>query len=201
MTKVSPSPRKRDGTLRAALIDAGIELLQERGPDGLSLRECAAKAGVSHAAPGYHFKNLSGLSTAIAAKGFEIFVQAMEARLNDAGENASDRLAAICLGYQDFAERHPALFLFIFSGQKFGGEDPDFQTNAGRAYQILRDCCAPFVPPSTSREEIEILVWSLVHGYAHLAMTRKLDNPNLEHAWPGFEPVLKHLLNMLPAKA
>ncbi|QDG77171.1 TetR/AcrR family transcriptional regulator [Labrenzia sp. PHM005] len=196
MTKSSSTPRKRDGTLRASLINAGIELLRDRGPDGLSLRECAAKAGVSHAAPGYHFKNLMGLSTAIAAKGFAVFANAMQARLDKAGTDPKDRLAAICYGYLDFAEHHPELFLFIFSGQKFGSDDPDYSANAGHAYGILRAACAPLIPPSAHPEEIEILVWSLVHGYAHLAMTRKLDNPNLERAWPGFEPVIKHVLTL-----
>lgn len=196
MTKTPQPPRKRDGTLRAALVDAGIELLRDRGPDGLSLRECAAKAGVSHAAPGYHFKNLMGLSTAIAAKGFGVFSSTMQARLDKADPDPKDRLAAICYGYLDFAENHPELFLFIFSGQKFGSDNPDYSANAGHAYGILRAACAPLIPPSTHPEEIEILVWSLVHGYAHLAMTRKLDNPNLERTWPGFEPVIKHVLNM-----
>lgn len=200
MTKSSHQPRKRDGTLRSSLVDAGIELLQERGPDGLSLRECAAKAGVSHAAPGYHFKNLMGLSTAIAAKGFQVFVEAMESRLSKAGDDPNERLAAICHGYQDFAEAHPSLFLFIFSSQKFNADNADYKAHAGRSYQILRECCAPFAPPSSQPEEVEVLVWSLVHGYAHLAMTRKLDNPHLSNSWPGFEPVLKNLLQMLPPK-
>ena len=103
MTNRATRPRKRDGTLRDGLIEVGITLLREKGPDGLSLRECAARAGVSHAAPTYHFKNLKGLSTAIAARAFCLFAQSMETSIADAADTPSARLAAICEGYLAFA--------------------------------------------------------------------------------------------------
>ncbi|EAV42805.1 TetR/AcrR family transcriptional regulator [Roseibium aggregatum] len=198
MTVSPPSRRKRDGSLRRALVDAGVALLRERGPDKLSLRECAAKAGVSHAAPGYHFKNITGLSTAIAARGFALFCEAMEKRLETCAPAAAERLSAICQGYLDFATGHPELFLFIFSGQKFNENDEEFALHASRSYAILRETCAPLIPEGTDPEEIEILVWSLVHGYAHLAMTRKKENPGLGPGWPDFSTIIGHLHKALP---
>ena len=197
MTDFAHSPRKRDGSLPGILIDAGIELLRDRGPDGLSLRECAARAKVSHSAPGYHFKNLQGLSTAIAARGFKHFVAAMETRKKAASSDARRQLEAICHGYLDFASSYPELFLFIFSGQKFNKDNKEFETVASKAYQILQDACAPFVPIGSEPEEIEISVWSLVHGFAHLSMTRKQENPRLGRTWPDFDVVLNHMFQSL----
>ena len=51
----------RHGNLRAALIDAGLEILEEKGLAGLTLRACATRAGASHTAPQNHFGNLAGL--------------------------------------------------------------------------------------------------------------------------------------------
>jgi len=193
MTTSNSKRRRRDGTLRTDMVDAGVALLRERGPDGLTLRECAAKVGVSHAAPAYHFKNLAGLTTAIAARGYKLFCEAMTARLNAASPAPHVRLNAICHGYLDFASAHPDLFLFIFSGQRFNEEDKDFCQHSSNAYAILRETCAPLVPEGTPPDEIEILVWSLVHGYAHLTMTRRKDNPDLGRSWPKLDALLKHL--------
>ncbi|WP_156510569.1 TetR/AcrR family transcriptional regulator [Labrenzia sp. OB1] len=192
-TPATPPRRPRDGTLRTALVDAGVALLRTRGPDGLSLRECAAQAGVSHAAPAYHFKNLAGLSTAIAARGYSLFCTAMTARLARAANSPTARLNAICHGYLDFASAHPELFLFIFSGQQLDKENDDFAQHSSNAYGILREACAPFVQPGAEPEEVEILVWSVVHGYAHLTMIHKADNPKFRENWPKLDLLLEHL--------
>jgi AcrR family transcriptional regulator len=200
MTAGTPAGRPKKGNLRNALVDAGIELLRARGADGLSLRECAAMAGVSHAAPAYHFNNLAGLATAIAARGFRLFGDAMTARLDTAPGTPGGRLKAICHGYLDFAAGHPELFLFIFSGQRFE-KDEEFSQHATRAYVLLRETCAPFVRPGTNPEEVEIFVWSLVHGYAHLAMTRRDDSPELSGNWPELAPLLDYLEKALSPPA
>ncbi|MEP3047595.1 MAG: TetR/AcrR family transcriptional regulator [Roseibium sp.] len=197
MTDVPTHSRKRDGSLPNALVDAGIELLRERGSGGLSLRECAAKANVSHSAPGYHFKNLKGLATAIATRGFSHFVDAMEKRCQSADPDPRAQLEAICQGYLDFASGQPELFLFIFSGQQFDKDNAPFEVVASKAYAILREACEPFVPKDSSPEEIEFLIWSLVHGFAHLSMTRKKDNPKLGQTWPDFDAVFSHLFKSI----
>jgi len=43
--------RYHHGDLRRALIDAAIALVGSHGPAGLTLREAARRAGVTHAAP------------------------------------------------------------------------------------------------------------------------------------------------------
>ena len=67
------NPARPPKYLRVALVDAGLALLAIEGLAGLTLRACAARAGVSHAAPAHHFAGLPGLLTAIAARGFGIF--------------------------------------------------------------------------------------------------------------------------------
>ena len=55
------------GALREALVAAAAEIIENEGPDGFSLRAAARKAGVSSAAPAYHFGDARGLLSASSA--------------------------------------------------------------------------------------------------------------------------------------
>lgn len=57
------------GDLRNALLKAAIPVLAREGVSGLSLREVAAAAGVSHTAPYRHFRHKMALLEAIAVLG------------------------------------------------------------------------------------------------------------------------------------
>src|SRR6266702_4843210 len=74
------------GDLRRVLLQAAVEAILESGPATVSLRDLARRAGVSHAAPAYHFGDKAGLLTAVAADGFW--------RLADALREAYGRPAA-----------------------------------------------------------------------------------------------------------
>ncbi len=193
MTSQTKTPKAQTRNLRDELIDAGIELLESRGPDRLSLRECAAKAGVSHAAPTYHFQNIAGLATAIAARGYRLFADEMDKARRSAPAEARPQLEAICHGYFAFARSHRALFLFIFSAQNINRMDLDFKREADRAYEILRETCAPFAPAGTPAREIELLVWSLVHGYSHLALIDKDKPTHIGSSMPPLDLLLRHI--------
>ena len=59
------------GDLRAALLEAALAVISEIGPQGLSIREVARRAGVSHAAPYRHFADRDELILAVVEQGFE----------------------------------------------------------------------------------------------------------------------------------
>src|ERR1700754_1497263 len=69
------------GDLKAVILAKAAGLVAERGADGISLRELAREAGVSHAAPAHHFTDRRGLFTALAAQGWGLLATALaEAR-------------------------------------------------------------------------------------------------------------------------
>src|SRR5215475_14597920 len=91
------------GDLRRALLDAAVAILDEVGADGLSLRQVARRAGVSHAAPAHHFADKAGLLTAVATEGFGLLVSYLAVvPPEDAGQPA-DQLAALGRAYARFA--------------------------------------------------------------------------------------------------
>src|SRR6202140_5811697 len=70
-------PTYHHGDLRAAILDEAARLVAQRGADGVSLRELAREAGVSHAAPAHHFTDRRGLFTALAAQGWRMLADAL----------------------------------------------------------------------------------------------------------------------------
>lgn len=165
------------GDLRESLIIAGLALLEAGGPEALTLRKCAAKAGVSHAAPAHHFNGMISLSAAIIARGYRIFTKTMEAHRALADPRPRAQLVAICEGYIAFSRAHGALFRFMF--QDYTEAIPqinesvlqELAAESGAAYEVLRAACAPFQPAGGQAQGTEVLVWSLVHGYAMLFAT------------------------------
>jgi AcrR family transcriptional regulator len=168
------------GDLKRALVEAGLGILAEQGLPALSLRAIAARAGVSHAAPKNHFGSLRGLITAIAAEGFRRHAAEMQAGL-DAGASREDRLLAACEGYVRFAMRHPALFELMFAPSHPDHSDPDLGSAGTASYAILSDIARDLdwdhADAPDAQVRAEMMLWSLVHGYAHLAIAG-LFGPN-----------------------
>jgi len=181
------------GNLRAALIAAGIDILETDGIAGLSLRKIAAKVGVSHAAPAHHFRGKNALLVAIAAQGFRTFADLMRKGLENAAPDPQGQLSGLCQGYLEFAEKHEALFELIFSTGIKAHADDDLREASKQAYQLLEDTCALFEPSQYHDQSNEIMIWSLVHGYATLRVYNKWMSPDGETVLP-FTFILPHLI-------
>lgn len=188
------------GNLRAELIAAAIQLLERDGLSGLSLRKCAALAGVSHAAPAHHFGGLDGLIRAIGTWGFTQFADMMEAETANAVDTPEAKLKAILDGYLAFAQQHDAIFTLMFGTKMELELDADLAQAAARAYGALAQHCAPFVAPHQSARTTEILVWSLVHGYATLRQFGQVT-PNGAVQDARFDDILTQLPNISTALA
>ncbi|MCP5065373.1 MAG: helix-turn-helix transcriptional regulator, partial [bacterium] len=72
-----PPLRKRKGAyhhgnLRRALIETGLQLVDERDATALSRREVAGRLGVSTAALYRHFPSRAALLAAVAEEGFRL---------------------------------------------------------------------------------------------------------------------------------
>ncbi|MCI5074922.1 WHG domain-containing protein [Oricola sp.] len=170
--------RYHHGNLKEALVEAGLEILGESGLAGLSLRTCAARVGVSHTAPKNHFGTMSGLLTAIAARGYAQLADRMRRDLADDATRRQIRNAAF-RGYVDFARAQPALFELMFSGGRTNRDDPALKEGVMACFEILRaasqdlDWDKADLPDAELRAQI--MTWSLVHGFAQLALAGKLD--------------------------
>lgn len=68
-----PEGKAHHGDLREVLVLAGLVILEEEWLSGLTLRKCAARAGVNHAAPAHYSSGLGALKSAIATRAYATF--------------------------------------------------------------------------------------------------------------------------------
>jgi AcrR family transcriptional regulator len=116
MPKNQPPARTsyRHGNLREALIEAAIQLVEEVGPENVSVREAAKRAGVSPGAPFRHFANKTALMTAVAEQAMGLFrAEVVKAVEGVASNDPLARFQAVGSAYLHWAIHNPTHFQII----------------------------------------------------------------------------------------
>jgi AcrR family transcriptional regulator len=171
----------RHGDLRRALVDAGIALAREGGPDAVVLREATRRAGVVPNAAYRHFASRQALLAAVRAAALSAVAAAMEAELASLrrGRKRADfaraGVRAIGAGYLRFAQTETGLFRTAFGApvEVEGASDEAKGSQSGmNPFELLgaaldRLVEAGVMPPER-RLGAEYLAWSAVHGMALL---------------------------------
>lgn len=154
--------RYHHGDLRAVILAEAGRLVAERGADGVSLRELARSAGVSHAAPAHHFTDRRGLFTALAAQGFRLLTEALA--------NARGNFADAALAYVRFALEHPGHYQVMFDKSLLDSADPELAAAEAAAGAELSRGVATLRDPNARADPAgaELAAWSLVHGFSTL---------------------------------
>lgn len=154
------------GDLRQAVLTAALDVIGTEGPAALSLRDLARRAGVSHAAPAHHFKDRTGLLTAIAAQGYDLLAEAL-ADAPDLRERG--------VRYVRFAAAHPAHFQVMFQPDLHRADDAELLAAKERAAVELRAGVTGLPASADAPRDTGIAAWSLAHGFATLLLTHNLD--------------------------
>ncbi len=165
--------RYHHGDLRAALLDAAVHVLAEQGVSGLSLRECARRAGVSHAAPYRHFPSKEALLAAIASQGFAWLYEVGVAAMAPIADPVA-RLDAYGLSYVQFALAHPQHFRLMFTSECTLVAPTAQEQSADRAYVLLRDAAAAVSAPGVDPDVAAVAYWSRPHGLAMLLLDARI---------------------------
>jgi AcrR family transcriptional regulator len=156
------------GDLRRAILTAALDVIATDGPAALSLRDLARRAGVSHAAPAHHFKDRTGLLTAIAAEGFGLLADTIReaADLKDAG-----------VRYVRFARERPAHFAVMFAPGLLRADDLELTTSRALATDALRHAVSVVRTEDFGVDArlAGVAAWSLAHGFATLLLGHNLD--------------------------
>ena len=158
------------GDLKAAILAEAATLVAERGADGLSLRELARAAGVSHAAPAHHFTDRRGLFTAMATEGFGMLADALTGARPDFIEAA--------LAYVRFAIDHSGHYAVMFDKSLYNATDPDLVAAENAAGTELAAGVGTLDDPRAKGDPqaAALAAWSLVHGFSLLWLNKTIDD-------------------------
>ncbi|HET7879366.1 MAG TPA: TetR/AcrR family transcriptional regulator [Acetobacteraceae bacterium] len=209
MDAVSQLPPRRSyhhGDLRQALLNAGVALAQEGGPEAVVLREATRRAGVVPNAAYRHFASRDALLQAVRASALSALALAMERELSRAEraggqvDVARASLRAIGTAYLRFARTQPGLFrtAFTVAADPESALNPDATGRSGlNPFQLLgvaldRLVQAGVLPPER-RPGAEYVAWSSVHGLAMLA----LEGPLRRLSRGQVRPIEQRLLAMV----
>ncbi|MBL9013421.1 MAG: TetR/AcrR family transcriptional regulator [Myxococcales bacterium] len=156
------------GDLRAALLRATTALVKRSGPEAVTMRAVAARAGVSEAAPYHHFADKRELLAAAAAEGFRALGAAMAAAapgLVGLGE-ASIRFALAERGYY-------RLILGAHVAELDLAANPETRAAGVAARELVEARIRTELPGEDVRRVFHLL-WAQLHGTASLFVEREL---------------------------
>jgi AcrR family transcriptional regulator len=194
--------KESDSELPARLLAVTEEILREQGLHKFTLREAARRAGVSHGAPAFHFKDASGLLTAFAAEGFRTLRELMLKYRAEAHADAAAQLLAVGCAYIDYAIAHRPQFQLMFRSDTIRLEDERFKEASGGAFQQLQETMAAlFGPEETEAGRMArlMLAWSAVHGFATLYLEKGFRPIYGNNPKPPVSTDAKRMLSLLTA--
>jgi AcrR family transcriptional regulator len=175
------SSKPRQQLSRERIIAAALELVEEDGLKGLTMRALGERLSVEAMAIYHYFPSKEALLEAVAGVGRDVEA-AFGAFFDDmaaSGASAGETVIALGLRYIEFAETHPAQFTLLFNTlpiefdtwEGFMTGPTTFQIPQ-RAVQAGIDAGEFHPRPGYGRDEMAFNLWALVHGLAVLRQTR-----------------------------
>lgn len=168
------------GDLKQALLDAAEALLEEGGVAGLSLRNVARKAGVSHTAPYRHFADKTALLNALATVGYQRLADGMMAAVQRHPDDPKAQMDEAGQTYVRLAVRHPEMTHLMFGGTLkpvSHEETPECHNMsfAGLLRIVENGLEAGIFHPRPARD-IAITAWATMHGLSLLVTSGKMQD-------------------------
>jgi AcrR family transcriptional regulator len=171
--------------VRAAIIEAALDIIAEHGLAALSIRAIADRVEYSAGSIYLHFESKEALLQEMAQEGFRRMHEAVRAAVARCGERAERAvlLRALAAAYLDFALEHTAYFRVMFDVPRPGesgclGGAPgdgagDLADGDGAGGPARPSPCAPACAEGL---RVPLAALATVHGLVSLFLSGRLDD-------------------------
>lgn len=168
--------RRKDHTreeLTELAIQAGRQLVAEKGPNALTARSVAKAIGYTPGTLYNLFENIDELAAAINIVSIEAFTRTLES-IADQKADVETQLREIAQAYLDFHRDSPHLWSLLFAVPVDHNSEA-YQTAIHRIFDQVVEAIRPLRPdPEAARKHAKVL-WSALHGICLLHQSGKLN--------------------------
>lgn len=187
-------------TTRDALVAAAAQLLDEGGPEAVTLREVGHLAGVSHNAPYKHFADKEALLAAVAARELTGRSSALSVILAVQQPPAA-AVRAVMGGYIAWALEFPQRFKLVYGPWSKHSDELAAAAHSARTLMtgVVAAAQGAGQLPAADPERLASLLLALTHGAVDLALAGHLSPTGKGRASP--EDLADDLLGYLQAAA
>jgi AcrR family transcriptional regulator len=179
---------------RERLCETATDIYVAKGPEGLNMRELAAQLGVSAMTPYRYFKDKEEILSAIRARAFNRFADALEKALRSDG-TPPERSQAVGRAYVNFALEQSCCYRLMFDlSAPRVAPLPELFAAELRARATMTDHVRLMVAEGYYHGDPEVIgrvLWAGVHGVVTLHLSGKLADGG------EFETVLTETMRVL----
>jgi AcrR family transcriptional regulator len=152
--------------LERRLVAAGVELLAEAGPEALSVREIARRAGVSHGAPRRYFPTHQALLAAIAREGYRKLGDVVDETIGRDDGDPREAVLSFAHRYLAFARDEQGMFALMFRHDLLTGNGIGLRETSTPLFGVLVEQLdrADVPEPKVTAAAL----WAALHGVAQL---------------------------------
>jgi AcrR family transcriptional regulator len=148
-------------TRRAQIVAAARRLLEEEGPEALSMRNVAAEIGIRAPSLYEHVADKRALESAIIAAGLN--EQGVAFREALAADPAGDPLTVVAMAWRRWARAHPHVYGLIYARDLDRSDRAVAEAELAAGAPLREICDGDLV---TAR-----VIWAFAHGMVNLELT------------------------------
>jgi AcrR family transcriptional regulator len=153
------------------ILKTARKLLDDEGPEALSMRNLAERLGIRAPSIYKHFPNKEALEAALISRGFEEQGALFEGAL----ESADEPIAAMAEAYRKYALRHPHLYRLMYDQPL----NRDLLSPGSEDRAVV-----PVVRAAGGDRGLARAIWAFAHGMTILELNERfLKDADLDAAW------------------